>query len=300
MAHLDITHYKSLSKDEEQAIENQANRIINNCNPINKSFMDKAEAERQHGFHLYQGGVVPGNQLRVVDIEGVDTEACCGTHCDSTAEVGWIKLVKTQRISDGIVRLYYVAHERAITKMNDEQQIMNQLCDTWGIDQTQILPTATRFFNEYKKLSTVTKKQDQQILNLQVKYVINSVEESKLFSVKSDQESPTLYFSFLPQFAQKLKDQGKGVIFYSDNFILGLVGNNTSGALVTELEALCKEMSTKPMKSNKKADVKFDYKIKGQKPVVTKEICQFSITGADFKADKIAEALKKHGVAEME
>lgn len=94
-AHLDITHFQSLSKQEERDIENTANRIINACNPITKSFMDKAEAERQYGFRLYQGGVVPGNELRVVNIEGVDTEACCGTHCDSTAEVGWIKLSKT-------------------------------------------------------------------------------------------------------------------------------------------------------------------------------------------------------------
>jgi len=98
--------------------------------------MDKSVAEKKHGFSLYQGGVVPGNELRVVDIEGVDTEACCGTHCDSTAEVGWIKLQKTQRISDGIVRLYYVAYERAIEKMNEEQDIMNNLCETWGVDQT--------------------------------------------------------------------------------------------------------------------------------------------------------------------
>ena len=108
-AHLDITHFQGLTKEEEMEIENQANRIINNCSTITKSFMDKAEAERLYGFHLYQGGVVPGNELRVVNIEGVDTEACCGTHCDSTAEVGWIKIIKSQRISDGIVRLYYVA-----------------------------------------------------------------------------------------------------------------------------------------------------------------------------------------------
>lgn len=57
--------------------------------------MDKAEAERDHGFSLYQGGIVPGNQLRVVNIKGVDTEACCGTHADSTAEVGWIKIIKS-------------------------------------------------------------------------------------------------------------------------------------------------------------------------------------------------------------
>lgn len=91
------------------AIENEANRIINSCAKINKSFMDKAEAEKQYGFHLYQGGVVPGNSLRVVNIVGVDTEACCGTHADNTAEVGWVRIIKSQRISDGVVRLYYVA-----------------------------------------------------------------------------------------------------------------------------------------------------------------------------------------------
>ena len=271
---MDITHYQSLTKEEERAIENQANRIINSCNTINKSFMDKAEAEKAYGFHLYQGGVVPGNQLRVVNIEGVDTEACCGTHCDSTAEVGWIKLIKSQRISDGIVRLYYVAFERAIDVMNGEMDIMNQLCDTWGVDQSQILPTAIRFFNEYKKLSTVTKKQDQQILNLQVKYVINaSADAGKFFYVKSEQETPTLYFSFLPQYAHQLKEKERGIIFIGGNYILGLLGNNTSEELVKDLEALCKEMSTKPVKMTKKADVKFDFKIKGQKPVVTKEIC---------------------------
>ena len=45
MAHLDITHYKSLTKDEEKAIENLANRTINNCHSISKSYMDKAEAK---------------------------------------------------------------------------------------------------------------------------------------------------------------------------------------------------------------------------------------------------------------
>lgn len=300
VAHLDITHYKSLTKEEEQAIENYANRIINSCTPISKGMMDKAEAEKEYGFNLYQGGVVPGNELRVVNIEGVDTEACCGTHCDSTAEVGWIKLQKSQRISDGIVRLYYVAYERAIEKMNEEQEIMNSLCETWGVDQSQILPTANRFFNEYKRLSNVTKKQDQQILNLTVKYVLSSNDASKVYFVRSEQDSPTLYFSFLPQFAQQLKDQEKGIVFAGDNFILGLIGSLAQKDMVTELEALCTEMSSKPVKSAIKNDVKFDFKIKGQKPVVTKDILQFSITGADFNLDKISELLKKHAVAEME
>lgn len=117
-AHLDITHYKSLTKQEEQDIENHANKIISECVEITKGFMDKSEAEMKYGFSLYQGGVVPGNSLRVVNITGVDTEACCGTHADNTAEVGWVRIIKSQRISDGIVRLYYVARNRAIEVLN--------------------------------------------------------------------------------------------------------------------------------------------------------------------------------------
>lgn len=78
-------------------------------NRIKKYFLDKAEAEKEFGFTLYQGGVVPGNNLRIVNIEGVDVEACCGTHHDSTSDVGWIYIIKSQRVSDGIVRLYYCA-----------------------------------------------------------------------------------------------------------------------------------------------------------------------------------------------
>lgn len=59
-------------------------------------------------------------------------------------------------------------------------------------------------------------------------------------------------------------------------------------------------MSSKPVKNAVKNEVKFDFKIKGQKPVVTKDISQFSITGADFNVDKISEVLQRHGIVEME
>ena len=99
--------------------------------------MDKAEAEKQYGFRLYQGGIVPGNDLRVVHIEDTDVEACCGTHCDNTSEVGWVRLLKTSKIQDGIfiyfifiiqgiVRLYYVAGLKTIEIINKESEVINK------------------------------------------------------------------------------------------------------------------------------------------------------------------------------
>ena len=123
--------------------------------------MDKAEAEREYGFSLYQGGIVPGNSLRVVNIEGVDTEACCGTHADNTAEVGWVRILRSSRISDGIVRLEYVCQERAIEKLNLEAGILDDLCEAWGVNQEQIKDTALRFFNDSKRLKQENEKQEK-------------------------------------------------------------------------------------------------------------------------------------------
>jgi hypothetical protein len=41
----------------------------------------------------------------------------------------------------------------------------------------------------------------------------------------------------------------------------------------------------------KKSEVKFDFKKKGMKPVVTNEILYFQFTGEDFNTDKLAEFL---------
>ena len=149
--HLDITHYSSLSKEEEQKIEEEANRIVMQGNTIHKTLENKDEAELQHGFTLYQGGVIPGNTLRVVNIEGVDVEACCGTHCDNTSEVGWIKVINSERKADGIVRIYFVARERALEVLQQESTILNDLIQLWNVPPDMLHSKASQFFREWKK-----------------------------------------------------------------------------------------------------------------------------------------------------
>jgi len=89
--------------------------------------------------------------LRVVNIEDTDVEACCGTHCDNTSEVGWIKVIRTNRIQDGIVRVYIVAGEKVLDILNKESLVLNNLNRMWGISTDKIIDTAARIFNDYKK-----------------------------------------------------------------------------------------------------------------------------------------------------
>jgi alanyl-tRNA synthetase len=237
--------------------------------------MNKAEAEIEYGFSLYQGGIVPGNNLRVVNIEGVDTEACCGTHCDNTAEVGRIRLLKSHRISDGIVRLNYVAGEKALVKLNEEDGILHHLCKLWGISLPEIVPTAERFFQGYKKLEETARKQQEKILALTVKSILCDPGYT-LALLNSDQANPTLYFSFLKEHAENLKNTGKGVVFIGNNFLYGLLGKKELLDVNALLNLLKKNNADAKIKAQEKLQVK---KGKG-KPVTVEGAMEFSYIGS--------------------
>ena len=112
-ARLDITHHSSLSNEEVQKIEDEANNMIKQNYPVNIDYYDRGTAEQKYGFRIYQGGVVPVKSVRIVSIEDKDIEACGGTHVKKTGEIELIKITKTKRIQDGVVRVEFVSGPNA-------------------------------------------------------------------------------------------------------------------------------------------------------------------------------------------
>jgi len=117
LARLDITHYADLTREELERIELLANETVLSGTKVTSSFMDRTVAEKRYGFRLYQGGAVPGKEIRVVKIGDFDVEACGGIHCRNTLEVGAIKILRTRRIQDGVVRLEFVSGMPAVETM---------------------------------------------------------------------------------------------------------------------------------------------------------------------------------------
>ena len=108
-ARLDITHHSSLTDQQVQDIENTANNIVTKDMTVTIENYDRGTAEQKYGFKIYQGGVVPVKSVRIVSIEDFDVEACGGTHVKKTKDVELIKITKTKRIQDGVVRLEFVS-----------------------------------------------------------------------------------------------------------------------------------------------------------------------------------------------
>ena len=112
-ARLDITHHSSLSEDEVKRIEQAANNMVKENLNVNINYYDRGTAEQTYGFRIYQGGVVPVKAVRIVAIEDQDIEACGGTHVKKTGDIELIKITRTKRIQDGVVRLEFVSGPNA-------------------------------------------------------------------------------------------------------------------------------------------------------------------------------------------
>ena len=102
---LDISHYRRLTQEEIHKIETLANQAIGANMKVETAWLPRNEAESRYGFRLYQGGAVPGKDIRVVKTGDWDVEACAGTHLGTTSEVGFVKIVYTERVQDGVERL---------------------------------------------------------------------------------------------------------------------------------------------------------------------------------------------------
>jgi len=158
-AHIDLTHYQALSEEDVEKIEKEANKIVTQKVKLNKSFMPKEEAEKKYGMSLYQGGVVPGQTLRIVEIPGIDVEACGGTHLNNTVDTGKIKITKTSKVSDGIVRITFTAGSAAEQFEQQETGIAEKVAKILGVDNIKQVPArAEELFSKWKKLKKIKKK----------------------------------------------------------------------------------------------------------------------------------------------
>ena len=158
-ARIDITHFRALSPQELQAVERRVNRVVREDRPVKSYFESRGEAERRFGFTLYQGGAVPGRELRIVEVPGFDVEACGGTHCTHTSEVGLVTILGTERIQDGIVRLSYAAGERALDLLDANQRLLTETAKKLNVPREKIPDGIDRLLSEVEEARAAKKSQ---------------------------------------------------------------------------------------------------------------------------------------------
>ncbi|MBS7621999.1 alanine--tRNA ligase, partial [Candidatus Bathyarchaeota archaeon] len=155
---LDISHYRRLTREEVQKIEALANEAVFRNIPVETVWLQRSEAESRYGFRLYQGGAVPGEEIRVVKVGDWEVEACAGTHVRSTGEIGFIKIIHSERIQDGVERLVYAVGTQALKIVQKNEELLWRVSETLGAPLEKLDKTAEKLVKELKEIKAERRK----------------------------------------------------------------------------------------------------------------------------------------------
>ncbi len=170
---IDISHYKRITPEEIYKIESLANEYVMENIPVDIKWMKRTLAERKYGFVLYQGGVVPGNKIRVVKIDNIDVQACGGTHVFRTGDTGLIKIIRTERIQDGVERIEFSAGESAIKQMQTNDRLLRKSSEIFKVRPHQLPRVCERFFKEWKSFKNEIERLKEEMAHLKMANLID-------------------------------------------------------------------------------------------------------------------------------
>jgi misacylated tRNA(Ala) deacylase len=96
-----------------EQIEDLCNAEIAADRPVAVSFLQRSEAVLDRDLIRTKVNLIPDtvDEIRVVDIVGLDKQADGGTHVASTGDVGRIEITKTESKGRGFKRVRFVLHD---------------------------------------------------------------------------------------------------------------------------------------------------------------------------------------------
>ena len=210
-ARIDLTHYSRLSRDDLDKIEDHANDIIAKNPVVEKLVLDRAEADMQFGFELYQGGPPKHSQIRIIKIGDHDVQACGGTHHDNTGEVSELRIIRSSQVQDGVERLQIVAGETAREHARIQERLLNESSEVLGVSPEDLPSAVSRFFDEWKSQQKKIESLEAEIVRLRtsgggdgaiekdgIRYAVMEVDGdmkavmSMLSQLTRDPQNPTL------------------------------------------------------------------------------------------------------------
>ena len=228
-ARIDLSHYKRITQEELNEIEKLANEYVMENIDLDIRFHTRDEAQELYGFVLYQGGIVPGKDIRVVKIPGVDVQACAGTHVPRTGIVGPIKINKTERVQDGVERIDFSAGLAAIDAMQHDEELLRESSTVFKVDNEQLPKTCDRFFSEWKSQKNEIDKLKSEIAALKMNSLADNFTEINGLKVVSELIDGD--FKELQKIATDFTDNGKADVVIMGNNDGKIVGAASQKAI---------------------------------------------------------------------
>ena len=203
-----------LSDEELAEAERIGNEVVQQNHTISARIVDETELPE---LALRKQPDVDG-PLRIVEIADFDRVACSGTHVSGTAQIGLIKVLRTERRGTE-TRIHFACGQRAVADYGRKHQLVRGLAARFTCSEDEV-PTAIQRLQDEAQVSFRTLK------TAQTEMV--EIETARLWSQAEPQPTPRLIRGAYPTWAE---DQVKALVLSLKRYpgcLIGMAGGRSA------------------------------------------------------------------------
>lgn len=212
---------REISAEDVEEVEHLANQIVFENREIKSYFVPE---DRIQDVPLRRPPQKAG-QIRVVEISGFDHSACGGTHLHNTGEIGFIKVLKWDRIRSNL-RFEFICGKRALGDYILKNRILNQIAARFSVSKDAVLPSIEKLSVELKEQKRKNKKMQTKIIQEEAEEFIQNAEKGiikSLFTERTVEEIRQLALSIIRKpglvvlFGLKAGEKAHVILAHSDD-----------------------------------------------------------------------------------
>ena len=165
---------EGLFKEEDiLKIEKMCNEIIRENITVEFLNITKKEAKK---LKIKEDLSKLGDNIRVVKIDDIDMNLCCGVHMKNTLDLRVIKIKKFEKYKKA-TRIEFLCGTKAIEEMLKRENYLNKICKLLSSNEEDAYKSIENLNNKLNEVNKENRRLEEIISNYEVKEMIESAEK---------------------------------------------------------------------------------------------------------------------------
>ena len=193
-----------VTEEQIREAEKYANKMINENLKVKFSFPEKRELKK---MGLRRALPKTNEKIRVVEIEDLDINACCGVHPSRTIELQVIKLGRVEK-HKGNTRIEFLAGNRAVNDYFKKDDFTKEICNFLSCNEEEAINSINNLNNELKDANNKNKALLLEVSEYKSKEIIeNAFKVNDISIVKEVYENEDV--KYVNKLANRLTEMDK-------------------------------------------------------------------------------------------
>jgi alanyl-tRNA synthetase len=157
---------EKLTEDDLRLVEAAANRVVYQDRAVKPMWVEHGEAEAMLARGELRKLPEVRGRLRIVEMEGIEFNACGGTHVRSTGAIGGVLVRRLEKVKQG-QRVEFCCGLRAVKAARLDYETLRQVGATLSVGAADVPDRVVKLLEDKKAAAKELKAMDKQMKFLQ-------------------------------------------------------------------------------------------------------------------------------------